>query len=118
LPLLVPLFRAPWLTLVTESSLAGEMFSLSLASIVLLVAERVATGGYGFNDEVNLFKIALIRWPMLALCAAGGILGWRAFARLEIVQGHGGPHLGLRPFPSPAKSKSPLRPPPPRPPPN
>lgn len=109
LPLLVALFLAPWLTLVTQSSLAGAMFSLSLASIVLLVAERVATGGYGFNDEVNLFKIALIRWPMLALCAAGGILGWRAFARLEIVQGHGGPHFDLRPFTSAANSKRPVR---------
>jgi hypothetical protein len=100
LPLLAALCLAPWLTLVTRSPLAGAMFSLSLASVVLLIAERVATGGYGFTDDVNLFKIALIRWLMLALCAAGAVLGWRAFARLEAIEGRGRPlfdYLPLRP---------------------
>jgi len=109
LPLLAALFLAPWLTLLTRSPLAGAMFSLSLASVVLLVAERVATGGYGFSDEFNLFKIGLIRWPMLALCAAGAVLGWRAFAHLEIIEGQVAPLFHGLPFTSAADSGLPIR---------
>src|SRR4029077_5548576 len=39
LPILAALFVAPWLTLVTRMPLAGAMFSMSLAAIVLLTAE-------------------------------------------------------------------------------
>jgi hypothetical protein len=110
LPVLVALFLAPWLTLVTRSSLAGGMFSLSLASFVLVGAERLSTGGYGFTDEVDLLKIALIRWPMLALCAVGAALGWRAFARLEVIEGRGTPLPDYLPVRSAAGRRRPARP--------
>ena len=90
LPILAALFLAPWLTLVTRMPLAGALFSMSLSAIVLIVAEWVAVGGYGFTEIADPFKIALIRWMMLALCAVGAVMGWRTFERLETAGGHGG----------------------------
>ena len=89
LPILAALFLAPWLTLVTRTPLAGSLFSMSLSAIVLLIAEWVAVGNYGFTEDANPFKIALIRWAMLALCAVGAVMGWRTFERLEIAGGGG-----------------------------
>src|SRR4029078_9758532 len=89
LPLLAALFLAPWLTLVTRTPLAGSLFSMSLSAIVLLIAEWVAVGNYGFTEDANPFKIALIRWAMLALCAVGAVMGWRTFEPLGIA-GRGG----------------------------
>jgi hypothetical protein len=90
LPILVALFLAPWLTLVTRTPLAGAMFSMGLGGIVLLTSEWVALGAYGFTEHEDPFKIALIRWTMLALCAIGAVMGWRTFDRLETAGGGGG----------------------------
>ena len=91
LPMLAALFVAPWLTLITRMPLAGAMFSLSLSSMVLLMAEWLALGEYGMSADVNPFKIAFIRWTMLGLCAVGAVMGWRTFARLEVAGGGGRP---------------------------
>ena len=89
LPILSALFLAPWLTLVTRMPLAGAMFSMSLAAIVLLTAEWLAVGQIGMSADANPFKIAFIRWTMLALCAVGAVMGWRTFERLEMAGGGG-----------------------------
>ena len=49
LPLLAALFLAPWLTLITRMPLAGAMFSLSLASLVLMTANWLVFGGLLFG---------------------------------------------------------------------
>jgi len=90
LPILSALFLAPWLTLVTRTPLAGAMFSMGLGGIVLVASEWLAVGGYGFTGVEDPFKIALIRWTMLALCAIGAVMGWRTFDRLETAGGGGG----------------------------
>jgi hypothetical protein len=84
LPLLSAVLIAPWLTLVTESPLAGAIFSLSLAAVVLIVSERLAGGGMGITEAADPLKISLIRWSMLALSAIGAVMGWRTFVRLEL----------------------------------
>ena len=89
LPILAALFLAPWLTLITRTPLAGALFSMGLSGLVLVAAEWVALGDYGFTEHVDPFKIALIRWTMLTLCAIGAVMGWRTFERLETAGGVG-----------------------------
>ena len=45
------------------------------------------------SAQVNPFKVAFIRWAMLALCAVAAVMGWRTFMRLEEVEGPGRPLL-------------------------
>jgi hypothetical protein len=106
LPILVALFLAPWLTLITRMPLAGALFSMGLAAIVLINAEWLALGGYGFTDVANPFKIALIRWTMLALCAIGAVMGWRTFEALEMTDGRGARRLWV-PAPRQAAPREP-----------
>ena len=56
IPILGALFLAPWLTLITGTPLGGALFSMGLLGLVLMTAEWVTVGGYGFTELADPFR--------------------------------------------------------------
>jgi len=85
------LFIAPWLALVCRSVLAAAVFTIAVPG-VLAVAGDVAGGiVYGFDRaaDIDRFKYLVLWRGMILICALAFVAGWRAFMRLEAIEGRG-----------------------------
>jgi hypothetical protein len=73
-PPLAGLLIAPYVTMLSRSQLAGTVLTLGALGIVWLLADIWAIPGTPL---------------IIIVCAAGGILSWRTFMRLEAIDGAG-----------------------------
>jgi ABC-type transport system involved in multi-copper enzyme maturation permease subunit len=73
-PALAGLLLAPYVTMLSRSQLAGTVLTLGVLGIVWLLADIWAIPGAPL---------------IITVCAAGGILSWRTFMRLEAIDGAG-----------------------------
>ena len=83
LPALAALCVAPWLTLVTRSSLAGAVFTLGLVGFSIALGEWIGVYRYGFTREVDEFRRMFMLWAVGGLSIVGAVAGWRTFKGLE-----------------------------------
>jgi len=84
-PMLSGLFLAPWLTLVSRSPLFGTIVSMILPFVLGLISTSLLVAG-GFDQQETPWQpLRLI--PMIVLSIVFGILGWRKFKNLEVIDG-------------------------------
>lgn len=74
------LFVAPWVTMLSRDALGGAVLSAPAAGCIWILVEVFVSPA---------LKLAVFWWGMLALCAISALLGWRAFMRLEAIEGRG-----------------------------
>lgn len=89
LPALCGLCLAPWLTMLCRSAIAGTVFSLAIPGLLLVVGELVAATTFGSPSGAKHFRMVVLWGGTLSVCAAGGVMGWRTFMRLEAIDGRG-----------------------------
>jgi ABC-type transport system involved in multi-copper enzyme maturation permease subunit len=88
LPMLASLFTAPLLTMVCRNTLAGAVLGVSGPMTLWVVTMIVAW--WGFRVEGNtVTSWVLSRWVLIAMvaCPILAVLSWRAFNRIEAVDG-------------------------------
>jgi ABC-type transport system involved in multi-copper enzyme maturation permease subunit len=88
LPLLASLFTTPLLTMLCRNTLAGAVLGVSGPMTLWVVAMIVAWWGFGVDaDSVTTWF--LNRWVLIATlaCPILAALSWRAFSRIEAVEG-------------------------------
>ena len=92
LPLATAVGLAPWLTLSFRSATAGMAFSLAMPGFMFCGAlfAWVATRGFTPVPQSFVFRVGWV--GTLLVSSAGVFLGWRAFQRLEAIDG--GSELG------------------------
>ena len=74
------LFVTPWLTMLSRNPLAGAVFTGPVSGVIwLLVDVSVA----------RPLKLVVFLWATLGVCAVAAVFGWRAFMRLEAIDGQG-----------------------------
>jgi hypothetical protein len=81
---------APAMTLLCRSTLAGAIFSASLPATIGLAGALI--GIYRFDPDfgaVDRFQEAFFWRRMPVLFALAPVVGWRAFIRLEAIEGRG-----------------------------
>ena len=98
LPPLAALLITPWLTMISRSPVAGSVFTLSLAGILLVVGEWIGVARYGYSREVDAFRVTFMWWSVIALSATGAVMTWWTFSRLQAIEGRGA-ELDLAPRP-------------------
>jgi len=86
-PVLAGVCVAPWLTLVSRSAIGGAVFPLAIAGIVLLLSQWASVKVYGFTREADTLRAAMNWWALGGVSAAGVVLTWRTFLRLEAIDG-------------------------------
>ncbi len=97
LPILVSLFVAPWLTMVSRMPVAGAVFSVAIVGFLLLAGQWLGVLRHGYTTEVDTFRLVFLWWSLLALCTVGAVMTWRTFLRLETVDGpRAGPGIRMR----------------------
>jgi hypothetical protein len=109
-PPLAGLLLTPYITMVSRSQLAGTVFTIGILGNVWLVAGVWAAATYGINDRrVDNLAFSVATVVVVALCAAGAVLGWRTFMRLEAIDGTGAA-LNIRGWlrRTPARQRHPL----------
>jgi ABC-type transport system involved in multi-copper enzyme maturation permease subunit len=87
LPPLYGLFVAPWLALKTRSTLAGTLFSGSLAALLVIAGDRIGAVRFASDREIDAFKMTVL-WTgssLLFVCAAVAL--WRSFQGLDVIEG-------------------------------
>jgi len=77
------LFVATWLTLLSGSALAGTVFTLSGAGLLMIALQAIGIRLYGYTAEVDAFRLTFMTRVIVALSACGAGLGWRRFVTLE-----------------------------------
>ncbi len=85
------LFVAPWLTLVSRSTLAAAVFTIAIPGVLAVGTDLAGAAIYGIQNsaQIDRFKF-LAFWPgMVMICAIGSVASWRMFMRLEVIEGHG-----------------------------
>ena len=89
--LLGSLFLAPWLTMVCRNPIAGAIFGLSIPAAVLVASELVTATIFGTaqldTHAGHQFRAAFLWGGMLLLSAIGASFSWRAFMKLEAIEG-------------------------------
>jgi hypothetical protein len=92
LPLVVSgaLFIAPLMTMISRGTLAGAIFAGGIPGLVVCVTGLVGVARFGIgSDAVQQFQEAAF-WPVMAtIVALAAVAGWRMFATLEAIDGHG-----------------------------
>lgn len=85
------LFLAPWLTMVCRNPIAGGLFGLSISAALILGSEIVTWIVTGQIDSQmsEQFRTAVLAGATALVCAVGAVASWRAFMRLEVVDGPG-----------------------------
>ena len=104
-------FLAPWLTLLCRSTMAGVVLTLTIPPALMVLGNLA--GGLRYGDAAALidrFTSAVQLWGTIVLCAVGGVAGWVAFMRLEVIEGAGREfHLPAWPVaPARRRRRSPL----------
>ena len=86
------LFVAPWLTLVSRSTLAAVVFTIAIPG-VLAVGSRPGGRRHLRPSERRSGSIGSSSWSSgpawSTICAIGAVASWRMFMRLEVIEGHG-----------------------------
>jgi hypothetical protein len=92
------LLVAPWITLACRSTLAGAVFTAALPAVAFLVAFLAALARFGLGStgmpEVQEFEIICMAVLLITTCLFSPFLAFRAFRRLEGLDG-AGPALRL-----------------------
>lgn len=78
---------ATWLTMLARSPLAGTVFTVGIAGVLMLVGAWVGVNLYGYTKEVDNFQVLFMWATLVPLCAIGVVLGWRTFVELEAADG-------------------------------
>jgi hypothetical protein len=93
-PILSGLFVAPWVTLLCRSPLAGTVFTVCLPFVFWMLGELAAMALSPFDPDATVdsqrLKAVAFGLMLIAHWAAGGILSWRRFMRLEAIEGRVG----------------------------
>ncbi len=92
LPLATAVGLAPWLTLSLRSATAGMAFSLAMPGFMFCGALLAWAATRGFTPVPQSFVFRVGGVSTLLVSSAGVFLGWRAFQRLEAIDG--GSELG------------------------
>jgi hypothetical protein len=87
LPPLYGLLVAPWLTLKTRSTLAGMLFSGSLAGLLFVSGDRIAAARFESPQAIDAFTLTVMWTGSWILFAWAAFALWRAFATLEVLDG-------------------------------
>jgi hypothetical protein len=85
LPVLAALFIAPYLTLATRSPMAGTVFTMGIAGMLLVGGEWLGTLKYGHAADVESFRLAFLSRMLLLLSVGGAVMTWRTFSRLQVL---------------------------------
>ncbi|HVJ27634.1 MAG TPA: hypothetical protein VM493_08815, partial [Vicinamibacterales bacterium] len=86
------LFVAPWLTLLTRSSVAGFVFSIAVPGAIAVACELAATAN---PEQFNDIRLAGLSGGILVTSLAGAMSTAWMFTRVEAVEG--GRAIGLAP---------------------
>jgi hypothetical protein len=89
IPLACALFLAPWLTMVCRSAIAGTVFALTIPGLLMVVGELLGVALYGHGPVMEAFRMTVVWFGTLGLCAVGAVMSWRMFTRLEAIEGPG-----------------------------
>jgi len=84
--------RAVWLTLLCRSPLGGTVFAIGVTGQLHLVADVAGIIRFGWASTViekGEFTLSVLWWMLLAAGAVAAIGAWRAFQRLEAIDGRG-----------------------------
>jgi ABC-type transport system involved in multi-copper enzyme maturation permease subunit len=87
LPPLLAVTLAPWLTMMTQSTVAGVVFTAAVPGLLWTLLNVAAVA-----FEADYGSVWVRRgWVggVLALCAAGAVLGWQRFRHLQAVDARG-----------------------------
>ena len=110
LPVFYALLLAPWLSMACRSAMAATLFTVVLPGLLVLGAD-IATSGDRSADAQSARMVILLAGT-LGLCAAGAILTWRTFMRLETTDVRGAelrlPWLGPRSAEAPPNARRPV----------
>jgi hypothetical protein len=85
LPVLAALFIAPYLTLATRSPMAGTVFTMGIAGMLLVGGEWLGVLKYGDAADVESFRLAFLSRMLLLLSVGGAVMTWRTFSRLQVL---------------------------------
>jgi hypothetical protein len=82
---------APWLTMLCRSTMGGVVFTVALSPLLLVLGNVAGGLSYGFDGAAPIDRVtfAVHFWGVLAFCVIGAVAGWRAFMRLEAIEGGG-----------------------------
>jgi len=87
---------ATWFTMLARSPLAGTVFTVCAAGVLMLLGAWIGVNLYGYTREVDSFQVRFMWATLVPLYAIGVVLGWRTFVELEAVDGQAaGVHLEL-----------------------
>lgn len=83
--LLGALFIAPWLTMLTRSSIGGVVLTIGLPGALVIAGDLLGIARYGIHaaTSIDAFKAAFVWYGMLTAAAVGAVASWRTFLRLE-----------------------------------
>jgi hypothetical protein len=84
------MFIAPWLTLGARSVMGGLVFSFALPATLLVAGDVIGILIYGEQPAVvDRFNFTVFVWGTALMSVVGAVAGWRAFLRLQVVEGAG-----------------------------
>lgn len=87
---------ATWFTMLARSPLAGTVFTVCAAGVLMLLGAWIGVNLYGYTRDVDSFQVRFMWATLMPLYAIGVVLGWRTFVELEAVDGQAaGVHLEL-----------------------
>lgn len=84
------LFLAPFLTVLSRSTLAAVVFTIAIPGLLATAGDLVGVWIYGPHNAlaVDHFKEDVFWRGIFTICGLAGIAGWWMFARLEVIEGH------------------------------
>jgi ABC-type transport system involved in multi-copper enzyme maturation permease subunit len=77
---------ATWFTMLARSPLAGTVFTVCAAGILMLLGAWIGVNLYGYTN-LDSFQVRFMWATLLPLYAIGVVLGWRTFVELEAADG-------------------------------
>lgn len=80
---------APWLAMLSRSALGGTVFAVSIPGMLFVASQVIGQQVYGYVQQADHFIVTSTTVTMVSLSALGLLLGWRTFAGLEAIEGHG-----------------------------
>ena len=87
LPVAYGFLVAPWMTLKSRNMLAGTLFSGSIAALLFLAGDRVATLRGLLPGEIDAFRLRTLWTGSCVVCAWAALSLWRSSLTLEAVDG-------------------------------
>lgn len=83
---------APALTMVTRSTLAGAVFTIGIAGLLLTGADLAAYARFGAEQPAlsDAFKLRLFVSTLAGVCLAGAVAAPWLFLRLQVIEGSAG----------------------------